>query len=110
MRKSQYSGVRDIVFRLAGLEFFLGHIQQNMKQTSADTGVGHILTLEQITERSITGEGRQGIADPVGQIRRNILILVVACRVFRQQLVLQCRGKIIRKQRLSVPPENPSYA
>ena len=36
-----------------------------MKQTSADAGVGHILTLEQITERSVTCEGRQGIADPV---------------------------------------------
>ena len=73
-----------------------------MKQTSADAGVGHILTLEQITERSVTCEGRQGIADPVGQIRRNILILVVAHRVFRQQLVLQCCGKIIGKQRLFV--------
>ena len=51
LAKAQHSGVGNIIFRLAGLEFFLGHIQQNMEQASADTGVGHILALEQIAER-----------------------------------------------------------
>ena len=49
--KAQHSGVGNIIFSLTGLEFFLGHIQQNMEQASADTGVGHILALEQIAER-----------------------------------------------------------
>ena len=51
LAKAQHSGVGNIIFSLTGLEFFLGHIQQNMEQASADTGVGHILALEQIAER-----------------------------------------------------------